>query len=243
MDLETGVKRLQYAFISDIAGVVLALILMAFSGALTQAPENLGAVLGVLAVVGVLGLLALILAIVSWIFRVLGWSAICRTGLKKFYCITKWAVLLLPIIAVILFLVGMVYAFQKILATPQFGAPTLEGLGPLIIVAAAAILLTTVASLIEGVALLDLGMIGVNLVLKAGSILYLIATVGGVIWQAVSGGFSLSLTPSSMSAASILTMVLKLVYSGLIIYGLRTLKIGISEAEPPKEVSRVEPVA
>jgi len=243
MDLETGVKRLQYAFISDIAGVVLALLLLAFSGALTQAPENLGAVLGALAIVGVLGLVTLILAIVSWIFRVLGWSAICRTGLKKFYCITKWAALLLPIIAVILLLVGMVYAFQKILATPQFGVPTLEGLGPLIIAAAAAALLTTVASLIEGVALLDLGMIGANLVLEAGSVLYLIATVGGVIWQAVSGGFSISFAPRSASAASILTMVLRLVYSGLIIYGLRTLRIGTPEAEPPREVSRVEPVA
>ncbi|WP_125671940.1 hypothetical protein [Candidatus Methanodesulfokora washburnensis] len=106
-------------------------------------------------------IIGLILAIASWIFEILGWSSMCRAGMRKFYCFTKYMVLLGPIM-------GFLFAIVGVFQTALTGKISFFLLGPLVIVAVA---------VIAGVASLDVGLLTNTRILTVGALLYLISVV------------------------------------------------------------------
>jgi len=115
-------------------------------------------------------IIGLILAIASWIFEILGWSSMCRAGMRKFYCFTKYMVLLGPIM-------GFLFAIVGVFQTALTGKISFFLLGPLVIVAVA---------VIAGVASLDVGLLTNTRILTAGALLYLISVLILVVLYLIS---------------------------------------------------------
>jgi hypothetical protein len=122
----------------------------------------------------VLMIIGLILGIGSWIFEILGWFSMCRAGVRKFYCFTKYMVLLGPIVGFLLAIVG---AGALVLEAIEKGVmPTEESLrgfltGKISFYILSGLLVMVAVAVIAGVASLDVGLLTNTRILAVGALL------------------------------------------------------------------------
>ena len=165
-----------------------------------------------------LGLVLLALAIAAWTLKVLGWWSMCRSGMRRFYCVTRYAVLLGPVIGVALLLAGVVALALEalrsgVLAVEELGeAPERDALAYML----PGLLAMAVANVIEGVSILDVGLqVGVR-ALAAGAIAHLLAALlllfqlfTAVPGSAVlGGGFASGLNVVSNAVSALASLLL-----------------------------------
>lgn len=171
-----GLARLRNAFLLAAAGALLSLALPPpMGGGLASALMALVALLAI-------GLPYLGVLIASWILRVMGWADMCRARIKRFYCAAKYAVLLGPLVAASLLAAG-VLALLRASAGSELVSRLPEAADLLLPYGTGGVLAMAVADVVEGVALLDLGLIGGVKTLAVGAATYL-AALG--VWAAPS---------------------------------------------------------
>gem|GEM_PF-3336836 len=214
-----GLSRLRNSAILSLAIGLLSLLLAA--SPLAGGPESLAEdplkLLAALAWVLALALVLLVLAIAAWVLKVLGWWSMCRSGMRRFYCVTKYAVLLGPVIGVALLIAGGVALALEALRSGAFaaegpgGAPEWGALA----YALPGLLAIAVANVIEGVSILDVGLqvgvkalaVGAAVYLSTALLLPLQLLAGTPSLAALGGGFASGLG-AVWSAASALASLL-----------------------------------
>jgi len=177
--IDKGFKRLRNSAVLATASSAISAALFPLERVMGRLSAGLLAELLVLVgLIAVAGLVALVLSLASWIYKVLGWSDMCRSRLRRFYCITRLAVLVGPIVAVALIMGGVAVLSLELLAkggTPSLVLRNYRGGAPAGLFLAGLLLLAS-ANVIEGVAILDLGLLTRAKLLVAGSITYLLST-------------------------------------------------------------------
>ena len=176
-----GLNRLRNSAILSLAASLFSLPLTAFSPfrGLGTATEDVVALFAVLIWVLVFGLLLLALMLAAWVLKVLGWWSLCKSGMRRFYCVTRYAVLLGPIIGVSLLLFGGVALVFEALSRGVLANGELGEMqeGTVLLYVLPGLLVMTIASVIEGVSALDVGLLTGVKSLTLGAVTYLIASL------------------------------------------------------------------
>lgn len=186
-----GAIRLRNAFMLGLTSSLTSLILMVVNpgGEILASLSSRG--IAVLLTIVILGMATFILAIASWIYRVLGWGSLCKASIKRFYCYTRIAIIVLPAAGTLLTIVGSVaLSFQVMAGGPQ-AESAIESLpkGLMLAIHVGAVVFVT-GFIMEGLSLLDMSLIYGRRILTAGSILYLLAqvlSIAGNSFQRVPG--------------------------------------------------------
>lgn len=175
-----------------------------------SAVEDVIGLLAALALVMVFGLVFAVLWIAAWVFKVLGWWSMCKSGMRRFYCITRFAVLLGPIIGVVLLIAGGAALLLEILGSGLAAGGGLSGVqeGRVLLYALPVFLVMAVANVIEGVSVLDVGMqIGVR-ALEAGAVAYLVAVLLQPLAFALTGDLASGLSWVSGAVSTLSSLLL-----------------------------------
>jgi len=171
-------NRLRNSAILSLAASLFSLPLTAFSPVrgLGTVTEDAAALFAALIWVFVFGLALIALALAAWVLKVLGWWSMCKSSMRRFYCITKYAVLLGPMVGVSLLLVGGVALALEALSRGVLVDGELSGVpeGSALPYVLPGLLIMVVANVIEGVGALDVGLLTEVKVLTAGAVTYLI---------------------------------------------------------------------
>jgi len=181
-EVDRGFKRLRNsAILATVSSAIFALLSLLGKAAGEPTASILAELLVLAGLIIVAGLAALILSLASWIYKVLGWSDMCRSGIRRFYCVTRLAVLIGPIAGALLILGGVLILSLELITRGAVTPPPVEGYGwgrlltglrwPFL----AGIILMASANVIEGVAILDIGFLTQAKLLIAGSVVYLIS--------------------------------------------------------------------
>lgn len=178
-DAVKGLGRLRISALLSLVTSLLALPLSGLFGRPESTTENPLTLFVALMWVLVFGLAILALGITSWVFKVLGWWSMCRSGMRKFYCATRYAVLLGPIVGVALLLVGGVALLLEMLGSGALvdGGLSGEPVGSALPYILPGLIVMVVANVIEGVSALDVGLLTEVKVLTLGAAIYLVASL------------------------------------------------------------------
>ncbi|OYT31565.1 MAG: hypothetical protein B6U94_02705 [Thermofilum sp. ex4484_79] len=164
--LYEGVSKLK---LSASLGVILSVlsITVSFIGINSLNPIYL-------AFTAIFGFMILILELIAWALKIIGWGRICSTRIKKFYCWTRLALIIFPIIGMLASFVGFLVIFLRQplsmgvgnIAKREKSFETIGIIGGLIF---------SLGYLFEAVGLYDFSLIYRNSILRVGSILYIIS--------------------------------------------------------------------
>ncbi|OYT61983.1 MAG: hypothetical protein B6U69_02570 [Thermofilum sp. ex4484_15] len=210
-DFYKGITKIRKAFLMQMFSYLISLItLLSLANLRLTPPANLEDITSKLPYIAAIGLALLtlfIVALISWIYKIMGWGDLCKSSLgRKFYCIVRICIIALPIISFALAIIIGVEATFKALIQGTVTQMVYPGFTSLV----NTIFYSTF--IIEGIALLDLYLKYGPAYLGMGSILYLIFTIIGVFLQ----GFRLHATLIANSIGCISAL--------LIFLGLTTLR-------------------
>ena len=164
---------------------------------------------------GFLVIVLLILAVLSWVFRIVGWGKLCRGWDRKFYCYVRTILVLLPVLGIVIVIAAIVMVVAEILTLgPAMGVLVLERAKGLVIYLLLGVVLVAASFVIEGVALLDFSYVLKSMLLRGGGALYIAAYVLSVLDSVVG-----TLRPASVvkTAFSISSSILA-VASAFVLY-------------------------
>ncbi|OYT27120.1 MAG: hypothetical protein B6U95_06605 [Thermofilum sp. ex4484_82] len=187
-----GFGRLKNAFMLEaltaLLGIITSVISLLYTGNLQieeLSPEHLGYFI----IIAILGLILALTAIISWIFKILGWGSICKTNFKKFYCYTRLAIIILPIIGISMtmiagFIIGLQLTVSGHQASPEEIAESVPATVKVIAVLGS--IIASTGFVIEAISLFDISIIYSEPMLKIGSIIYITSLAASIFQQVLA---------------------------------------------------------
>jgi len=181
--LSKALKNLKRGFlilsISSLMGLILSLTTRNTFTAETLKLTSPNILLTMITLI-VIGLVLFILGLVSWILRIIGWGDLCNVKIKKFYCYTRLALIIFPIIGITISMIGgILIAFESMSAAQQGVIPQVKPSFSAIVTLGS--LLFLVGFILEGVSLYDFSLVKQDEVLKYASILYILSILSSAI--------------------------------------------------------------
>jgi len=234
-----GLGRLRNAAILSFATSLLSLPSLGLFGGPESLAEDPFALLAALIWILVFGLAILALGVAAWVFKVLGWWSMCRSGMRRFYCATRLAVLLGPVIGVALLIVGGAALFLEALRSraPVGGEPSPLPEESMLAYVLPGLLVMAVANVVEGVSALDVGLISEVKALALGAAIYLVASLLQPVQLLASAFNSAALLGGARSWWSWASSAASLLSSLLLAMGFHQAKGKVVRSEAQREAA------
>jgi len=190
IELLRGLNRLRVSAILGVMVSLFSLVISSLPGGLVGGEGRLMFSLLLVGAILILGLILLVVIVAAWVYKVLGWSSMCKSGMRRFYCLTRLVVLVCPVVAVVLMIAGGIAIAFRLLSeqliekvpTEPWEIVRASPTGLTLIIGGIVALISTMV--VEGVAILDLGMLMGERVLLLGAIAYLASTLLSAVGQA-----------------------------------------------------------
>jgi len=137
-------------------------------------PRSLFDIIRIL-LVSILGIFSMILSLTIWVFKILGWGYLCKLKIKNFYCWTRLAILIFPILGLLAMIIVFITVF---LNNPSYIYQlNFDSNKELRLILFFTAIFFSVGYIFESVAIYDLSIVYKNKTLKYGSIMYLLAVI------------------------------------------------------------------